>query len=200
MCAWQVLHLLTPTHTLGTHTHGKSTSKLCKVICQTLLLMGYTEGSVPQMGVCSFLCCLLCFPLRALHQHHCTITTPPAPSLFSLYLNKSHPAIKKGEHKENKVLRRGRWVVGWLGEKARSWVVEGLNESFIRSAEKGSRGRKRERGRERQGSRKKRRRRRLFKGEHSEFFWPIHRRRRSVAGSPGEPSLSPAERQEFGLV
>lgn len=47
-----------------------------------------------------------------------------------------------------------------MGEKARSWVVlevvEGLNESFIRSTEK-------KRERERRSSRK--RRRRLFKGE-----------------------------------
>lgn len=54
-----------------------------------------------------------------------------------------------------------------MGEKARSWVVlevvEGLNESFIRSTEKGSEGRKRESMKERQSSRK--RRRRLFKGE-----------------------------------
>ncbi len=57
---------------------------------------------------------------------------------------------------------------GWLGKKAWSWVVvevvEGLNESFIRSTEKGSEGRKRESMKERQSSRK-RRRRRLFKGE-----------------------------------
>lgn len=59
---------------------------------------------------------------------------------------------------------------GWLGEKAKSWVVlevvEGLNESFIRSTEKGSGGRKRESMKERQSSRiRRRRRRRLFKGE-----------------------------------
>lgn len=55
-----------------------------------------------------------------------------------------------------------------MDEKARSWVVlevvEGLNESFIRSTEKGNEGRKRERLKARQSSRKKRRRR-LFKGE-----------------------------------
>lgn len=65
------------------------------------------------------------------------------------------------------MLRSRRRVDGWLGEKARSWVVlevvEGLNESFIRSTEKGSEGRKRESMKERQSSRK--RRRRLFKGE-----------------------------------
>lgn len=51
-----------------------------------------------------------------------------------------------------------------------SWVVlevvEGLNESFIRSTEKGNEGRKRESLKARQSSRKKRRRR-LFKGVRS---------------------------------
>lgn len=89
---------------------------------------------------------------------------------------------------------------GWLGEKAKSWVVlevvEGLNESFIRSTEKGSGGRKRESMKERQSSRiRRRRRRRLFKGERRWFFWPIRRSRRSVVGSPGEPGPSPLERR-----
>ena len=43
-------------------------------------------------------------------------------------------------------------------------VVEGLNESFIRSTEKGSAGRERASMKERR-SRRRRRSRRLFKGE-----------------------------------
>lgn len=43
-------------------------------------------------------------------------------------------------------------------------MVEGLNESFIRSTEKGSKGRMRASMKEKKSSRK-RRRRRLFKGE-----------------------------------
>lgn len=110
------LQLLSPTYSQIIRTHGKSPSKLCKVICQTLTLMKYTEESVSQRAVCSSLCCFLRF-LNPPHPTHCCTATPGY--FFSpFHLKKVSTFRKIGVQKENNVLRRGRSRMGgWLKGK-----------------------------------------------------------------------------------